>query len=199
MNYQMKLGQEDLKQVSDLHFDLLGAGFLATFGSDFLYLLYKEIYESKSAVLILAKKGNRVIGFIAGGLGLRHIYLGLLRSPLKLIVTLAPKLINRWIFIQLGSLILRSKKVTYTINQQTTAELYSICVAKDYQGTGTADELYMQLSQHFADNNIDEFLIFVGEKLARAQSFYIKKGAFRVGKLDQGAGKLSLILCQKTN
>lgn len=194
----MKISEGELYQVSDMHFNLLGDGFLASLGRDFLYLLYKEIYVSDSATLIVVREGNLVLGFISGGIGLKHIYVRLVKSPVKLIHTIVPRLVNRRMLAQLISVLLRNKRVRYNGKPQTSAELYSICVPREYQGTGLADELYLKLSQYFADNNIDEFLIFVGEKLARAQSFYIRKGAVRVGSLEQGAGKMSVIFSQKT-
>lgn len=198
MTEQMKISETELYQVSAMHFSLLRDGFLASFGADFLYLLYKEIYASDSATLIIVREGNFVSGFISGGTGLKHIYLRLLKSPVKLIRAIVPKLINRGTFVLLIGLIFRNKRVKYSSKKKTSAELYSICVAREYQGTGLAAELYMKLSKYFEDNNVDEFLIFVGDNLDRAQGFYIKSGAVKVGSLAQGAGKTSVIFSQKT-
>ena len=193
----MKISEDELYQIASMHLNLLSDGFLASLGHDFLYLLYKEIYRSDSATLIVAREGNLVSGFIAGGVGLKHIYLRLLKRPIKLTYTIVPKLLNRRIFAQFISVSLRNKRVNYDRTLQTSAELYSICVARKYHGAGISDELYLQLSKYFTDNDVKEFLIFVGEKLDRAHSFYLKKGASKVGSVSQGAGKMSLIFAQK--
>ena len=193
----MKISEDELYQVASMHFSLLSDGFLASLGHDFLYLIYKEIYASDNATLIVTREGNLVSGYIAGGTGLKHIYLRLIKSPFKLIRTLLPKLWSMRIFVHLISVIFRNQRVNYNGKPQTSAELYSICVARKYHGTGVADELYLKLSQYFKNNDVDEFLIFVGENLDRAQSFYIKRGADKVGSVAQGAGKMSVIFSQK--
>lgn len=193
----MKISDDELYQVSYMHFNLLKDGFLANLGCDFLYLLYQEIYASDNATLIVVREGNSVSGFIAGGTGLAPIYLRLLKSPVKLFYTILPKLLNRRMLAQLFFLFFRNKRVSYIRKPQTSAELYSICVAREFHGSGVADELYLKLSQYFADKKVEEFLIFVGEKLDRAQNFYIKRGAVKVGRLAQGADKMSIIFAQK--
>ena len=193
----MKISEDELYQVASMHFSLLKDGFLASLGHNFLYLIYKEIYASDSATLIVIREGNLVSGFISGGTGLKHIYMRLLKSPFKLVQTLLPNLWSRHIFLQVISVIFRNKRVNFDNKPQTSAELYSICVAEKYHGTGIADELYLKLSQYFKNNDVDEFLIFVGEKLDRAQRFYIKRGAAKVGSVAQGAGKMSVIFSQK--
>jgi ribosomal protein S18 acetylase RimI-like enzyme len=197
MIYKNELSKEDLQKVAELHYDLLGDGFLASFGVEFLYLLYREIYGNKKSTLIICRNGSQVSGFVAGGLSVKQIYFGLLKDPFNLVKVIVPKLIRQNTFKQLLAVLFRDKMVSdYNFNQ-SHAELYSICVAKEYHGTGIATELYTNLSEYFSSVNIDEFLIVVGEKLKRAQEFYQKQGAARIGNLSQGSGKSSILFMQR--
>ena len=197
MNLKSQLSEEEIRQVAELHFTLLNDGFLASFGKDFLYLLYQELNLSCGSTIIVSYENSRIIGFISGGTGLKNVYIRLLKNPLRLLMAILPQLLKKHTLLKLFSLLnrkrLRSKGGLKTLD----AELYSICVMEQYQGSTVAKQLYKQLCNYFAKMDIDEFMIVVGDKLFRAKKFYIKQGAVPIGLLKQGHGKKSVIFKHK--
>ena len=191
-----KLSDDEIRRVAELHHTLLSDGFLASFGKDFLYVVYKQIYLAVDATIIVYISNSEVVGFIAGGIGLKNIYMQLLKHPVQLCSCIIPKLLKMSFMVKLYASLTRKIRKNNTKSEIMDAELYSICVTKEYQGSFVAEALYDGLCEFFKHSNKDAFMIVVGSKLSRAQSFYIKQGATPIGSLEQGFGKQSIIFKQ---
>ena len=196
MSLKMNLSDDEVRQIAELHCNLLPDGFLASFGKEFLYLVYQKINSSVGSTIIVYCINSEVVGFIAGGEGLKNVYLQLLKDPLRLCKYVLPQLLRKSTVIKLLSMLTRKNKQTNTAFKMTDAELYSICVMKNYQGSAVAQTLYEGLCDFFKENNLDAFMIVVGSELSQAQHFYKKQGAEPVGTLEQGSGKRSIVFKQ---
>lgn len=196
MSLKKNLSDDDVRQIADLHYNLLPDGFLASFGRDFLYLVYQKIKLSVGSTIIVYCVNSEVVGFIAGGDGLKNVYLQLVKDPLRLCKSVLPQLLRKSTVIKLLSLLTRKNGQNNTAFKLTDAELYSICVTKKYQGSAVAQTLYDGLRDFFKENNLDAFMIVVGSELSQAQRFYTKQGAEPVGILEQGSGKRSIVFRQ---
>lgn len=196
MSLKKNLSDDEVRQIAELHYNLLPDGFLASFGIDFLYLIYQNIKLSAGSTIIVYCINSEVVGFIAGGKGLKNVYLQLLKDPLRLCKSVLPQLLRKSTLIQLLSLLTRKNRQNNTAFRMIEAELYSICVTKKYQGSAVAQTLYEGLRDFFKENNLDAFIIVVGSELSQAQHFYKKQGAEPVGTLEQGSGKRSIVFKQ---
>lgn len=196
MSLKKNLSDDEVWQIAELHYNLLPDGFLASFGKDFLYLVYQKIRLSIGSTIIVYCIDSEVVGFIAGGKGLKNVYLQLLKDPLRLCKSVLPQLLRKSTSIKLLSLLTRKNGQNNSTFKMIEAELYSICVMKKYQGSEVAQTLYDSLREFFKENNLDAFMIVVGSELSQAQRFYKKQGAKPVGTLEQGSGKRSIVFKQ---
>ena len=130
MSLKKNLSDDDIWQISNLHYELLSDGFLASFGRDFLYLVYQKIKLSAGSTIIVYSVNSEVVGFIAGGDRLRNVYWQLLKDPLSLCKFLLPQLLRKSCIIKLLSLLTRKNMQDKTAFNLADAELYSICVSK---------------------------------------------------------------------
>lgn len=194
MSFKTTLTEEDIRQIARLHFNSLNNGLLASFGENFLYLLYQQIYAAEGSVIIASHNNSVVTGFIAGGISIKNIYINLLKHPLKLMIAVFPKLLVYETLTRVFSMLSRRKNSKHIISD---AELYSVCVLEECKGLGLGTKLYEELCIYFRKNGVDNFVIVVGTKLKRAQHFYKKKGASLIGVIDQGRGKSSHIYRQE--
>lgn len=196
MSLKKNLSDDEVWQIAELHYNLLPDGFLASFGRDFLYLIYQKINSSVGSTIIVYCMNSEVVGFIAGGKGLKNVYLQLFKNPLRLCKFILPQLLRKSTVIKLLSLLTRKNGQNNNAFKMTEAELYAICVTKEHQGSAVAETLYVGLCDFFKEKNLDAFIIVVGSELSQAQRFYIKQGAEPVGILKQGSGKQSIVFKQ---
>ena len=82
------------REIARLHIECIEDGFLPTLGEAFLALLYESIDADPNSVLIIENKNDRLIGFVAGGYGMRSIYSKMLKQWPRLFCTLLPSFCN---------------------------------------------------------------------------------------------------------
>jgi len=183
------------QQVATLHAANIDRGFLSTLGQPFLALVYRAIDESPCGVLITEEREGRVLGFVAGSVGMRAIYRHLLRRPLPLLIALAPSLFMparlRRIFE-----ILRYGRRESDGARWPAAELLSIAVAPEARGQGVADAMYGRLVEVFRSRGIGAFRIVVGDALGPAHRFYQRMGATPSGRIEVHEGEGSSVYVQ---
>lgn len=183
------------REVAALHAANISQGFLATLGVPFLALMYRAIDEATDSVLLVEEQGERVAGFVSGGLGMGPIYRRMLRHPIQLGVSLLPS------FLHPGRLkriveILRYGSGSGDASGMPHAELLSIAVDPVARGTGVAERLYRRLQAHFAERGVPAFRITVGDSLAPAHRYYQRMGAKAVGRIEVHAGEGSVVYIQ---
>lgn len=180
------------RQVAELHAANLDQGFLATLGPSFLALLYQSIDESSESTLLTEEDGGRVIGFVAGGLGMSPIYRRLLRRPLRLSLALVPSLVRPRTIRRIVDLI-RYGGSGDVRSKGPSAELLSIAVAPDARGSGVAARLFRRLEAEFSKREVQQFRIIVGAKLIAAHRYYLRMGAVPVGRIELHQGEPSVV------
>jgi ribosomal protein S18 acetylase RimI-like enzyme len=170
------------RQVAELHQSCINQGFLSTLGIGFLTLLYESIDADKRSVLIVATSDGVVTGFVSGGLGMRGIYLQLLRRWIRLVPALFPVFLNPSALRRILEIILMNSEQPRQ-SRDSRAELLSIAVRPSSRGSGIAQELYYRLQRHFANEGEAAFYIVVGNKLTFAHRFYLNMGAKAVASV----------------
>lgn len=186
---------ERYRQVAALHAASIDQGFLATLGVPFLELMYEAIDLAKDSVLLTEEQDGRVLGFVAGGLGMGPIYRSMLRSPLRLIWALLPSLLRPRRVMRILDILLYGRRKGDGA-RWPKAELLSIAVEPTARGTGVAERLYRRLDYHFRERGISAFRIIVGDSLAPAHRYYKRMGATAVDHIQVHAGERSTVYVQ---
>jgi ribosomal protein S18 acetylase RimI-like enzyme len=190
--------REVYRQVAQLHVANIDQGFLSSLGTSFLALLYEAIDTNESSVLLVARDGGRVVGFVAGTLGMLPIYRQLLRRAPRLAWALLPALLSPRKLLKIAEIVFIGKK-TQTIADLPDAELLSIVVDPAERGKGHADQLYGALIAAFAQRGLSRFRIVVGTSLHTAHRFYARQGAQAVGQVEVHAGQVSVMYVHDGN
>lgn len=184
-----------------LHAQALDQSFLSTLGIPFLTLLYDAMIEDPDTIVLCEVEGSELVGFVTGGLGLRGIYVGLLKKPFSLLwslkgIVFSFRRLRGIIEILIFSASSREEKVHAEAMVLPSAELYTIAVDKRARGTGAASRLYRSLGEAFVGQGIDAYKVLVGDQLAVAHGFYKKMGATPVLTQRLHGGSSSTIYIQ---
>lgn len=189
------LDRSDYAELARIHSSCIDLGFLSSLGHGFLSLLYEAIDADDNSHLILEKKEGSVIGFIAGGRGMKSIYRKLLIRLPRVFIALFPALLNPrklWKMIELFCFAKKQKPVS----SSPKAELFSIAVIDSARGTGLAQKLYTALGERFFQDGESAFCMVVGENLSQAHRFYNKMGAVPFAQVSVHKGKSSTLYRQ---
>ncbi|OGZ27127.1 MAG: hypothetical protein A2365_00455 [Candidatus Nealsonbacteria bacterium RIFOXYB1_FULL_40_15] len=162
--------EKDCFRVSEIHLNQIKDGFLTELGPEFLRIFYSAI--SQKAVLIVAEENGKIIGFVSGCLILKDFYRFFIKKHIfKLAVILLFKL-------------KKARKICETAKYSSSkensglpeAELLSIAVLPEFQGKCVSKELLQSFVSELKKREVKAFKVMVGEKLERANRFYIKNG-----------------------
>lgn len=168
---------------------------MSSLGFSFLTLLYECIDLDKKSTLIIEKKNDKVLGFVAGGKSMKTIYFQMFRQFPRLCLALIPSLINPTKLFKIIELVCfgKNKQCEHFLPQ---AELLSIAVIDEERGRGLAQKLYGSLARNFTMQGESAFCIVVGNSLNRAHGFYTKMGAQRLDVVSIHKGQTSTIYKQ---
>lgn len=168
---------------------------MSSLGLSFLTLLYECIDLDKNSTLIIEKKNDNVLGFVAGGKSMKTIYFQMLRQFPRLCLALIPSLLNPIKLFKVIELVFFGKSKQHEPSVPK-AELLSIAVIDAERGRGLAQKLYNSLAQNFNMQGESAFCIVVGNSLKRAHGFYTKMGAQRLDVVSIHKGQTSTIYKQ---
>jgi ribosomal protein S18 acetylase RimI-like enzyme len=183
------------RRVAALHIANIDQGFLSTLGPQFVALMYRAIDESKDSVLLVARANGRVVGFVAGGVGMGPIYRGMLRYWVQLTWALVPSAFSYKRVRRIVEVLLYSGKGSD--RGLPKAELLSIAIDPTFRGQQFAQTLYRDLCDHFLRRGVPEFKIVVGAALAPAHKFYTRMGAVAVSEVAVHKGESSTVYVQE--
>jgi ribosomal protein S18 acetylase RimI-like enzyme len=187
------------QRIAELHIAGIHRGFLSTLGPEFLALMYRAIDEGPDSVLLVARDGPRIVGFIAGATSMRQIYKRMLRRTWRLAWSLRRVLLSPKRMLKILEILRYSGGAgPHPSLHLPHAELLSIAVAEEARGSGCAQRLYEDLKAAFMQRGLSGFRIVVGCELTPAHRFYRKMGAVPVGEFMLHKGQSSLIYIQDT-
>ena len=198
MNELIKLSEQDVLEIVDMHIKHLPDGLLTAFGRPFLKEFYFALNTDPQVFILIERSGTEILGFITGGTsldGVKRHFLENLPTTLWLLryAVFKPQLILRLIMSIKRALF----KTSTAANSVFAAELYSLVVGASSQRKGIASRLYNELCNTFENLGVYGFEIIVGSELTAAQMFYESKGAVRVKTMEQGLGKRSHVYTQR--
>ena len=189
------LERSDYAELARIHSSCIDLGFLSSLGLGFLSLLYEAIDADDNSHLILEKKEGSVIGFVAGGRGMKSIYRKLLIRLPRLLIALFPAMLNPRKLSKIIELLFFAKKQT-PMSSSPEAELFSIAVIQSARGSGLAPKLYNSLGERFFQDGESAFCMVVGENLSQAHRFYKKMGAVPFAQVSVHKGQSSTLYRQ---
>lgn len=173
----------DYREVAQIHSTCIDLGFLSSLGDRFLALVYEAIDADENSVLILEKEAGKVIGFVAGGRGMKSIYgKMLLRFP-RVLLALLPSLLNPKKLVKTIELLCFGERQK-SFPSCPEAELLSIAVIDSARGGGVAQKMYYALGEHFFKDGESSFCMVVGDRLGNAHGFYKKMGAVPMAQVS---------------
>jgi len=188
--------REIYRQVAQLHIANINQGFLSTLGVGFVSLLYQAIDEGVDSVLLTIEREGRVVGFVAGGMGMGPVYRRMFRHAPRLALALLPSLLlprRIWRMIE----ILRYSRDNDQSSSWPRAELLSIALDPACRGQHLAEILYQRLTEFFESRGIAEFKIVVGAALGPAHKFYLRMGAEAIAQTEVHQGESSIVYSQR--
>ncbi|OOG37785.1 MULTISPECIES: GNAT family N-acetyltransferase [unclassified Rhodanobacter] len=188
--------RELYRQVAALHVANIDQGFLSLLGVRFVSLMYQAIDEGEESVLLVIERDDRVIGFVAGGSGMRPIYRRMLRHAPRVMLALLPSLFSLRRVRRMLEILRYSHRNDRSVHLPR-AELLSIAVDPAYRGQQHAETLYRKLTEIFSRQGIDEFKIIVGTALAPAHRFYRRMGALPIAEIEVHQNEASTIYSQR--
>lgn len=186
------LKYEDVKKIAEFHKTYIEKGFISSLGERFLTVLYQSMNNSKYSFCLVYKEDDRFKGFVSGSVNIKKFYLEfILNHFLKIVIILFPKLLSIKFLIKiLETLMYPTKKTNYKLPD---AELLSIVVEQEFQGTGVSELLFLSLINEFKKRGINEFKVVVGDNLERAKRFYEKMGGVLASKIEVHKGEVSSV------
>ncbi len=188
--------QNDIHIIADLHKKYIKKGFLSLLGIKFLILLYHNLIIFNKGILFVAKKDNKILGFISGVINVKEFYKYFLyKNFFKLFVLITFKLFNIKIIKGIFEILFYPQKSTKI--KTPDAELLSIVVDKDYHGKGIAEILLNKLVTEFKNKGIKDFKVMVGAELKRAVNFYEKAGFIKFFDIEVHKGIKSFVYVYK--
>ena len=189
------LDRSDYAELARIHSSCIDLGFLSSLGHGFLSLLYEVIDADDNSHLILEKKEGSVIGFVAGGRGMKSIYRKLLIRLPRVFIALFPAMLNPRKLRKIIELLCFAKKQK-PVSSSPEAELFSIAVIDSARGSGLAQKLYNALGERFFRDGESAFCMVVGENLSQAHRFYNKMGAVPFAQVSVHKGQSSTLYRQ---
>lgn len=180
------------KQVALIHESEISEGFLSTLGTTFLARMYKFLALSPHSFLIIAQEGEKVVGFICGGLNtgkaMKHFMLtqGVFALPVLL-----PKIISIKSIKKIFETIFYPKKQIDI--DLPKAEILNFCVHNEAQRKGVGKKIFHALCEKFRSFGVSSIKIVTGENQVKAQGFYEKLSAKRVAELEVHKGTKSYV------
>ena len=178
--------------VAKIHIACINRGFLPSLGERFLTLLYESIDADPNSALFIERIDGEVVGFVAGGCGMRSVYNQMFRRLPRLILVLLPVLFSPKKLKRVLEIVWFSSKQKF-LPDCPKAELFSLAVKNYARGSGVAFHLYKELMQFFSENGEPAFCIVVGDSLDSAHRFYKHMGALPLGKIVVHGGQSSTL------
>ncbi|MBI4259513.1 MAG: GNAT family N-acetyltransferase [Actinobacteria bacterium] len=179
---------DDAPQVARLHAAAISEGFLSTLGPRFLTLLYRSMAGSERAVLLVAREGEAVRGFVAGAVAPGAFYREFLRRHAPAAAVL---LAGRALRPRVARRILETLR---HLGREGGGgpELLSIAVAPLARRTGLASRLVRELEDELGTRGAERLAVVVGTDNQPARSLYEAVGFELAGDVEVHAGRPSV-------
>lgn len=163
---------QDAAAIARLHESMISGGFLSTLGHRFLVLLYRNMIEDESSEVLVARRGEAVVGFVAGTKDTSSFYRRFLaKSSLRALMAILPALVRPSTWRRIYEVLRYG-----TVESPVRAELLSMAVAPLAQGVGLGGRLVEALLDWGRGAGLASMKVVVGAGNDRAISLYRRSG-----------------------
>jgi ribosomal protein S18 acetylase RimI-like enzyme len=185
---------EDIEWFAELHRTEIERGFLTSLGHEVLRLLYSEIAENRNCIVVAGFQNQepKPVGFIVGTVDGAAFYRDFLkRNSLSALKLCLPRLLS-W-----STLRKAFETLLYPMNKCNSllprAEIFNFAVRPACRGTGIAQMLFIELMGQFRAKGVERVKIVTSDGQVRAQNFYAKMGAKRIGSTSIHKGQNDIV------
>jgi ribosomal protein S18 acetylase RimI-like enzyme len=186
--------RDDITSVVEIHRKEISQGFLSSLGCKPLHMFFSFIPVSKHGLLHVAKTSvkHETVGFVLGTLDTAAFYREfLMKRSINAFILIAPKLMSFENLRKVVETLIYPKR--NISSKMPKAELLDIAVIKEHQGLGLAHFLFQAFADTLRDLKVGEFKVTTGASLTRAQRFYERLGAKKVGEFEVHKGQKTCI------
>ena len=177
-----KAETKDAGDVANLHIESISSGFISSLGLGFSRQLYKGICGCESAFCLVARKNDKVLGFIAGAESVGGLYKSvLLRRGLLMSVYLARFIFSARTIKKIFQTLLYPSK---TAEEYPPAEVLSVAVTPQARRKGVGRALMQAAMEEFRRRGIDQLKVAVAESNGPANRYYVKEDFQQSGVYD---------------
>ena len=164
---------DEALQIAEIHKAEIKKGFLSSLDVRFLESLYSFIIKSDFSFCVVAKEGDRVMGFAAGTLDINKLYLKFLKNHFfSSFAIFFPKILSPSFMKKIFETLLYPKKE----NDLPKAELLTIAIRNEFQNDGLGGKMLFLFISEMQKRGTKIFKVVVGEELKQAIKFYEKNG-----------------------
>jgi len=185
---------KDIEWFAELHQTEIEKGFLPSLGQELLRLLYSEIAGNRNCIVVAGFQSHepKPVGFIVGTVNCAQFYRDFLkRKGLSALKACLPRLLSRTRLRKaLETLLYPMKKFNSLLPR---AEILNFAVRPACRGTGVAQALLDELMRQFRAKGVERVKVVTSERQVRAQNFYAKMGAKRVGSISVHKGQNDVV------
>lgn len=150
----------DLDRIVAIHAAAFPGFFLTSLGPGFLRAYYREVLDFHGGCLLVAERGGRAIGFVAGFAAPRQFYAGLSRRPLAFALPLLAAVLRRpsligHILVRVRNVLDRSDRRRTDPTTEAACELSSLAVDPRTRRRGVGRRLVAAFVADAAASGLD--------------------------------------------
>lgn len=185
---------KEIEWFAALHQTEIEKGFLTSLGHEVLRLLYSEIAGNRNCIVVAGfqNQEQKPVGFIVGTVDCAALYRDFLKhNGLSALKACLPRLLSRTRLRKaFETLLYPTKKFNSVLPR---AEILNFAVRPACRGSGVAQMLFAELMGQFRAKGVERVKIVTSEGQIRAQNFYAKMGARRVGSTSVHKGQNDVV------
>lgn len=168
----------DAAAIARLHRRSLPDAFLPRLGDAFLRRLYRAMIADPEAVVLVARSGRGVVGFVAGTPSVRRFYRRFaVRNGIVAGLSALPRLFRRGMLRRLWE----TARYPQDSGSMPEAELLAVAVEPVHRSAGLGERLVRPLLRELGARGADEVKVVVGADNEGANRFYQRLGFRPIG------------------
>jgi glycosyltransferase involved in cell wall biosynthesis/ribosomal protein S18 acetylase RimI-like enzyme len=171
----------DAAAIARLHGRSLPEAFLPRLGDAFLLRLYRAMIADPEAVVLVARSGRSVVGFVAGTRSVSRFYRRFaVRHGIAAGLSVLPRLFRRGMLRRLWE----TARYPQDSSSMPEAELLAVAVEPGHRSAGLGERLVRPLLRELGSRGVGEVKVVVGADNVGANRFYERLGFRPIGRIQ---------------
>ena len=185
------------RQVARLHSRSIHHGVLPQLGLRFLTEVYAAVAHSDHGIVLVVKEGEMILGFVAGTIRLKRLYLGiLLKRGWCLFAAVGMRFRQVSLWKKMWSVLsFPGRQTRPQVKYSGGPELLAIAVTEDQRRTGLGSQLLQAFENELRERSAGRtYSVATNAAEAVSNRFYEKSGFHPIGKMAHHQLVLQLYL-----